>query len=467
MTGGKVVAFKGKGPKPPFEDTASVQITEDSLAVIFANEFQDRARFDHHTGKWYVWDGGRWRRNEVFLALDWCRGLCRKFGTLDQTLAKSLGKASAIGGVERLARVDQRLAVTSEIFDQDPWLLGTPGGTVDLRDGSLRRPDQGDFITKQAAVTPADDDAVPDLWLDFLADSTKDDPSLVDFLQAACGYCLTGMTNEHALFFSYGKGGNGKSVFMNTIRGIMAEYAVTAPMETFVAAQGDRHPTDLAMLRGARLVSASETEEGRAWAESRIKQLTGGDPVSARFMRQDFFEFVPTFKLFITGNHKPVLRNVDDAARRRFRLIPWLTKPETPDPELEQKLKAEWPAILRWMIQGCLSWQAEGLPTPEAIRRETNRYFDDQDAMAQWMGDECVVDPEGTPDSMAGDTMSSKLYGSWVGWCQRNGEEAGSGKRFSQDLEKRGFEKHPTKAGNCFRRLAIKAPPVKERGDGY
>ena len=151
------------------------------------------------------------------------------------------------------------------------------------------------------------------------------------FLQQMAGYCLTGDISEHALFFVYGTGGNGKGVFLNTVAGILGDYAATAAMDTFTASQGDRHPTDLAMLRGARLVTAAETEEGRAWAESRIKQLTGGDPITARFMRQDFFTFQPAFKLVIVGNHKPVLRNVDEAARRRFNIIPFTRKPPKPD----------------------------------------------------------------------------------------------------------------------------------------
>jgi putative DNA primase/helicase len=159
----------------------------------------------------------------------------------------------------------------------------------------------------------------------------------------------------------------------------LADYAQTAAMDTFTASKGDRHPTDLAMLRGARLVTASETEEGRAWAESRIKQMTGGDPVTARFMRQDFFTYQPQFKLMIVGNHKPVLQNVDDAARRRFNLVPFTRKPERPDRELEGKLKAEWPGILRWMIDGCLDWLQNGLVRPAAVQAATAAYFDEQD----------------------------------------------------------------------------------------
>ena len=185
------------------------------------------------------------------------------------------------------------------------------------------------------------------------------------------GYCLTGSIRDHALFFLYGTGGNGKGVLLNTCHDILGDYSAIAAMETFTASKADRHPTDLAMLRGARAVIAQETEDGQRWAESRIKALTGGDAISARFMRQDFFTFKPAFKLLIAGNHKPSLRNVDEAVKRRFNLLPFtvtISKDER-DPELAEKLKGEWPGILAWAIEGCLEWQRIGLCPPNAVRR--------------------------------------------------------------------------------------------------
>jgi putative DNA primase/helicase len=176
----------------------------------------------------------------------------------------------------------------------------------------------GDHMTKITAIAPGGD--CPQ-WLAFLKTITNCDKERQTFLQRVAGYCLTGSTREHALFFGYGTGGNGKGVFLNTLTGLMNDYASVAGMETFTASSSDRHPTDLAMLRGARLVTAQETEEGRKWAESRIKAMTGGDPITARFMRQDFFTFLPNFKLFIAGNHKPGLRSVDEAIRRRMNLF--------------------------------------------------------------------------------------------------------------------------------------------------
>jgi putative DNA primase/helicase len=207
-------------------------------------------------------------------------------------------------------------------------------------------------------------------------------------------------------------------------------------MEAFVATNGDRHPTDLAGLRGARLVTAQETEEGRRWAESKIKALTGGDPVTARFMRQDFFTFNPQFKLVIAGNHKPGLRNVDEAIRRRFHLIPFtVTIPAGErDLQLPEKLKAEWPGILKWAVEGCLEWLQIGLAPPAAVRDATAEYLQDEDAFSLWL-DECCVRRRGAFETAA------ELFASWKTYADRTGEYAGSQKRFSENMQTRGFNK--------------------------
>jgi len=364
-------------------------LTEDGIALAFTAEHQDLLRFDHTRGAWFQWTGRAWRQDETKLAFSWSRRICRRLakqaGTEGKVLA-IMAKAATAASVERFAQSDPALAVTSAIWDRDPFLLGTPGGTLDLRTGELREPASDDHITKLTAVAPALMPECP-MWLAFLDQATDGDNGLIRFLRQWCGYCLTGDTREHALLFGYGSGGNGKGVFLNTVSRIMGDYARNAAMDTFTASATDKHPTDLAMLRGARLVTASETEEGRAWAEARIKALTGGDTITARFMRQDFFEYVPHFKLTIIGNHKPVLKNVDDAAKRRFNVVPFVHKPAKPDLQLEHKLKAEWPAILRWMIKGCLDWQLHGLVRPDVVKNSTAEYFSEQDTVSQWVSD--------------------------------------------------------------------------------
>ena len=280
------------------------------------------------------------------------------------------------------------------------------------------------------------------------------------FLQQIAGYCLTGDTREHALFFIYGPGGNGKSVFLNTLNGILADYAETAVMDAFAASAHDKHSTDIAMLRGARLVSVSETEEGRAWAETRVKQLTGGDKVTARFMRQDNFTFTPRFKLVIVGNHKPVLTNVDDAAKRRFNIIPFTRKPPRPDQQLEEKLKAEWPGILRWMIEGCLDWQANGLVRPAIVAEATAEYFDDQDTFGQWL-DECCLKERNAFE------VQAKLYASWKAFAERQGDRPGSSKAFSANLIARVRGRQDADRRHAVSHLSRPFAPLRPRRRGH
>ena len=208
-----------------------------------------------------------------------------------------------MAAVERLAKADRHHAAIADQWDADPWLLNTPSGVVDLRTGEIRDHRLDDYMTKITAVAPAGE--CP-LWRSFLHRITKADTELQAFLQRFAGYCLTGITREHAMAFGYGTGANGKGTFLNTISGLLASYAAVAPMDAFTASPTDRHATELAMLRGARLVTAQETEDGRRWAESRVKALTGGDPITARFMRQDFFTYQPQFKLFVAETTSPV-----------------------------------------------------------------------------------------------------------------------------------------------------------------
>jgi putative DNA primase/helicase len=334
-----------------------------------------------------------------------------------------------VAAVERLARCDPRLAATVEQWDADPWLLNMPNGVIDLRTCTMREHRPDDHLTRMTTVAPEGD--CP-LWLAFLDRVTNGDKALQQYLQSVSGYALTGQTTEHAMFFLWGRGANGKGTFVNAITGILGDYHRTAPIETFTASYTDRHPTDLAGLLGARLVTASETEEGRRWAESKIKMLTGGDRISARFMRQDFFDYTPQFKLMISGNHKPSLRSVDEAIRRRFNLVPFtVTIPaaDERDPELGETLKAEWPGILAWMIDGCTDWQERGLAPPEAVTAATAIYFETQDTFAAWLDECCEVNANAWE-------RAQTLFASWKEWADRAGQYVGDSKMFRDRIER-------------------------------
>jgi putative DNA primase/helicase len=271
------------------------------------------------------------------------------------------------------------------------------------------------------------------------------------------GYALTGSTREHALFFLYGTGANGKSVFVNTLATILGDYATNAPMDTFMETRTDRHPTDMAGLRGARFVAAIETEQGRRWAESKVKNLTGGDKIAARFMRQDFFEFFPQFKLFVAGNHKPAIRNIDEAMKRRLHLIPFTitVPPEKRDKHLQQKLLAERDGILAWAVQGCLEWQRIGrLDPPKQVLDATEEYFEAEDALGRWLEERCVSEPNAK-------SLTAELFTDWKQWADSAGEFIGSQKRFSDLLLSRGIEKWRNTTGlRGFRGLGLKHPTV-------
>jgi putative DNA primase/helicase len=304
-----------------------------------------------------------------------------------------------------------------------------------------------DYCTKITAVAPGGE--CP-LWQTFLYRITGGNQSLVEFLQIILGYSLTGITHEHALFFLYGTGANGKSVFQSTVASILADYHTTAAIETFTASKSERHPTELAHLCGARLVTATETEESRDWAESKIKALTGGDKIPARYMRGDFFEFIPSFKLMIAGNHMPSLRSVDEAIRRRFHLIPFsVTIPTAErDPQLFENLKAEWPGILSWMIQGCLKWQTIGLQPPDVVRNATASYLEAQDTITAWIDDCCDRDPQ------AWETKAA-LFASWSAWATKEGEPIGTKKKLTQALGARGYQADRRHAGRGLCGLRI------------
>jgi putative DNA primase/helicase len=437
-------------------------VTEDSVALAFARSYENDLRFDHHAGAWFQWTGSAWKKEETKLAFSWARHTARKLAK-DSENAKTIGaagKASFAAGVERFAQADRAFAVTSAIWDCDPWLLGTPGGTVDLKTGTLHPAKQSDHISKQTAIAPAHRANCPQ-WLAFLEQATQGDQAVVGFLRRWFGYTLTGITREHALLFVFGDGGNGKGVCMKTVAGIMGDYAVNAAMDSFTASKGDKHPADMAMLAGARMVLTTEVDEGQTWAEARLKSLTGGDLITARFMRRDFFTFQPAFKLTVSGNHKPALRNVDAAARRRFNLAPFVHKPLTPDKLLPEELKAEWPGILRWMLEGCLEWQRIGLQQPEAVKLATEEYFEAQDVIGKWMAERCILHAtlEIKPGLLLADCRQ---------WAAANGEEVPTPSQFRGAMERvRGIRYVTVNGIGWVKGVGLNVPPEGQGGGGW
>lgn len=387
----------------------------------------DQMRFVGAEQKWYVWDAGRWRPDAVNLAQHYVTQVCQALSAdllthgatateKKEAMAQARRVASAYcrDSVLKIMEADPRISIRPEAFDTDPWLLNTPAGLVDLRTGVIRAHTPDVLCSRMTTVAPDLEGGCPQ-WHAFLLEATQQRPDLIRYLQRMAGYCLTGSTAEQAFWLIWGPGGNGKSVFLNVLTGLLGDYAKTAPMDTFTASPSDRHPTELALLMGARLVTASETRASRRWDEARVKGLTGGDPISARFLYKDFFVYQPQFKLLFVGNHKPELDVVDKAMQRRIHIIPFTVTPRQVDPDLGHKLKTEWPAILGWALRGCLDWQREGLATPPAVTDATEEYFQEQDAIQRWLEESTFPLPEQFH-------TSEELFESWREWAGRNGE---------------------------------------------
>jgi putative DNA primase/helicase len=275
-----------------------------------------------------------------------------------------------------------------------------------------------------------------------LDEATGGDAELIRFLQQFAGYCLTGLTSEQVLAFLYGPGGNGKSVLVNTLHRVMGDYAKVAGITTFTTSANERHPEELASLAGARLVSASETDTGRRWAEGRVKNVTGGETIRARFMHENSFEYLPQFKLVILGNHAPTITNLDDALRRRFIIVPFTRRPATPDISLETTLEGEWAGILRWAVLGALDWQAHGLTRPASVHAATAEYFDEQDVFGQFLADRCDVE-HGNDHKYE---RAATLCEEWNQFAKTAGEHHETGRQFNGRMASRGFKKVQIKA---------------------
>jgi putative DNA primase/helicase len=423
------------------------EFSDDALALAFTAQHEGELLFVPEWGHWLRWDGTRWARDTTLAVRELVRLVCREHAAnaVSEHVGRGIASAQRVLAVERMARTDRQHAREASAFDVDPWVLNTPAGVVDLRSGVMQPRRRSDLVTKVTAVAPGGACA---RWLRFLNEITQGDAEMVAYLHRWCGYAMSGDTSAHAFLFLYGPGGNGKSVLLNTLAHVLGDYATTADLELFNAGSGNSHSTGIADLRGARLVLAQETEQGRALAEAKIKAMTGGDKIKARFMRQDFFKFAPLFKIMMAGNHRPVIRNPDDAMRRRLHLLAMTYKPPAPDRELQAALLAEAPGILAWAIQGCIAWQREGLGSCEAMTTATADYFAEQDLLAQWLAERC----EPVRNS---EVPSSALFRDWQAWAGEHGEQPGTGKAFSAALE-RFHSKRRTKEGMMFVGLRLK-----------
>ncbi len=464
---------------PPLEDDEVVRIAESAIkyseafgdgdlgnARRFTMEHGHNVRYVEKLGGFLIYDGARWKIDEdgeidrlakqtitqlKIDAMDEPDPIKRKV-MLRHVVASS--KLPRIRAMLELAKSERPIAAKPEDFDTQRWLLCVKNGTLDLRTGILHPHRREDRITKMAPVA-FDPDAQCPNFERFMLSVTGGDADLALYLQKYIGYSLSGSAEDQSWMLLYGTGSNGKSTLLDVLRLLLGEYACTVPSATLLAKKTDGANNDIAMLRGMRMVNAAESEAGRYLAEGLIKQLTGGDQISARFLHKEFFAFIPECKIFFATNHRPNIKGTDDGTWRRMRSVPFTQQfrdvreyPSTPphlrkDPHLRDKLIAELPGILAWAVRGCLIWRREGLTPPAAVSSATADYRSEMDVLAAFLGDECIV---GKRERCA----ANELFQAFQTWCTENGEQVGPHRDFSRDLMDRGFEKRRSGLSGSF-----------------
>lgn len=392
-------------------------------AERFVDDHPSMFRYVKAWKNWVIWNGDRWAvddSGEVFrLAQAHARSLLIAAALIkdedrrkrESLAALKLGDAPKLKAMLEVAQSDRRVVAEPKIFDADPFLLGVENGVVELKPGLFRKGKQGDNITKTAG-TMYDAEATCPVWEQFLSEVLNGNAELVTYVQKAVGYTLSGATSEQCFFFLHGSGSNGKSTFTETVQALLGDYGQRAPQSLFTASPNGREPTsEMARLLGARLVLGSETEEGAKLAESRVKDLTGGDKITARNLYESWFDFTPVLKLWLFGNHRPGIRGTDNGIWRRVRYLPFEVQiPEgRKDPALPSKLRDELPGILNWAMKGFLLWQREGLVMPECLKKACEEYRQEEDLLGDFLADRTI-------DRAGGRVSRQELFDSYRRW---------------------------------------------------
>ncbi len=425
-------------------------------------------RYCHPWKKWLAWDKTRWKADDTAaarrIAKRTVRGILNEAATVDDDDERK-AHTQWWHASENKARVDAMLSCASsekgipilpDDMDTGGFLLNVLNGTIDLRTGKLREHRRDDLITRMAPVY-FDPGAKCSTWLSVLGEVFAGDKALITFWQALCGICLTADVSNQILPVLYGAGANGKTTLLTALLEILGpDYAITAPPGLLTLKKGERHPTELAALFGKRLVVDSETAEGARFNENLVKQLTGGDKISARRMREDFWTFQPTHKILLCTNHKPDIQETKAAIWRRVKLVPFnvAIPDDRQDAKLPEKLRAEYPGILAWCVEGCRDWLELGLDIPTAVEDATQKYRAESDTLAEFLESECIVAPSVS-------ARATPLYTRYQKWA---GDEAVNQRRFGRALAERGFVKH-TNNGTIYEGLSLRAEstPDNER----
>jgi putative DNA primase/helicase len=411
----------------------------------------ENLRYCHPWRKWLVWTGTHWEIDDTGSVERWAKATVREIyneaaaepqDERRQALVKHALRSESLNKINAmvsLAESEPGIPVRPEELDRNPWLLNCQNGTLNLKTMALYTHRRDDLLTNVLPV-PYDASAQCPQWEAFLSDIFAGNKALIEFVQKAIGYSLTGITDERCMFILYGTGRNGKSTFVDAIATMLEPYAMQTQVDTLTETRQGTGPTnEIARLRGARFVRVSESDEGRRFAEGKVKDLTGQDRISARFLYAETFEFVPEFKLWMATNYKPVIRGTDPAIWDRIRLIPFTVR--IPDAKIKAKreimaeFEAEMAGILAWAVAGCVKWQTDGLKMPEAVKTATEGYREEMDVLAGFLDDYCIIDTRMT-------AKASDLYKAYKQWCEENGEVARSQRWLGGRLTARGFDRN-------------------------
>lgn len=442
--------------------------TELGYAHRLIHVYGDRLRYVPAWRKWLVWNGSHWEKDDTGQANRWAKVIARRL-TVDAmsiqdadkrkaalNLARRGESSAGVSGALTLASTEDSIATTPDDLDADPFLLNVANGTVDLRTGELRPHNPTDLLTKitTAAYRP---DATGPEWDRFL-EKVQPDKDMRSFLARLVGHGLEGRVVVHILPIFYGAGANGKGTFINAVLHALGDYADAADPDLLTARTFDAHPTGVADLFGLRLAVLHEGDAGRRLAEGTVKRLTGGDRVKARRMREDFWAFDPSHTFLMLTNHKPLVQGTDEGIWRRLRLVPWdvVVPASERDEELGDRLAMEADAILAWLVAGYRDWHEHGLDEPEPVLTATAAYRAESDAIGRFLNERCTVGAHYY-------VRSGELFGAWSAWCTAEGEEPGTSKAFTTELQNRGFDApKKTRTANVWRGIGLAAENAEE-----
>ncbi|HMG40312.1 MAG TPA: phage/plasmid primase, P4 family [Acidimicrobiales bacterium] len=429
--------------------------TELGYARRFIHVYGARLRYVPPWRQWLVWDGTRWAHDIDGQAQRWMKTIARRITTDALAIADpdrrkaalreaKRGESSAgVAGALTLASTEPEVAIVPDALDVDPFLLNCANGTLDLRTGELHAHDPGQLLTKVTAAAYRPDH--PGTVFPGFLERIQPDPDMRRFLARLLGHALEGRQAVHLLPIFHGDGANGKSTLVNAVDAALGDYAAPADPDLLFARSFDAHPTSNADLFGLRLAVLHEGDAGRRLAEGTVKRLTGGDAIKARRMREDFWSFTPSHTFVMLTNHRPLVSGSDEGIWRRLRLVPFqvVIPLAERDDDLAAKLGLEADAILAWLVTGYLDWRTHGLDEPAPVAAATAAYKAESDALGRFLDERCLLGPHHR-------ARSSDLYNTWTRWCTTEGEEPGTNKAFTTQLQNRGFDTQRTKVGAVF-----------------